>query len=668
MNKTVVSLVITAIMTAAAWAWTPSGTTPLAYHGQLSVNGNKIVNQHGEPAVLRGMSLFWDCWAGSYYTADHVRTLASEWKVGIVRSAHSGSGNEPDCGAGGDRNRTITVVDAAKVNGIYAIIDWHSHSAHNGRNDERSKALAFFAEMANRYKDEKHVMYEIYNEPCPNNGGFRNQCTGDEWGTGTPQDIRPYLQAAVDTIRKYDKNNVILVGTPMFSQYVEVATANPLTGTNLAYVLHFYAGADPTHRDVLRGRASTALGRGYPIFITEFGMTNSDGAGAYDFEETEKWFEFSDRNFIGWANWSYSNMGGTSGALNNMNPGGGGYWIKNKLSYYATQITGVTVSAPGGGGTAAITTETPNLNQGGRYFPGQVLTLTATPNAGSTFRSWTINGPYKFVLSNATLNSNPVRIQLTSASPVTVTAAFGEILLLRNGTFDTDATGWNTQNSGAGSGASRTVTNGECRVTAANFGTARNSVRLEQTGISLVQNRKYRLSFKARAVSGTRTITPVVYQRSTRYNDTASVTLTSSMQMFSSEFNMCGASVDDAVVSFYYGNESGDWIIDDILLEDIGQVGAGICNSNVTSTVSPARSQVWSLVRVGGGLTLRGPAEHGATLTLYDTRGKLVKSVNAKSGQPLVLNSKVAPAGNYILVVRNGSGKEIYRTRAALAN
>ncbi|MDP9414384.1 MAG: hypothetical protein M3Q08_09900 [Pseudomonadota bacterium] len=37
--------------------------TPVERHGQLQVQGNRIVDQRGEPVVLRGMSLFWRQWA-----------------------------------------------------------------------------------------------------------------------------------------------------------------------------------------------------------------------------------------------------------------------------------------------------------------------------------------------------------------------------------------------------------------------------------------------------------------------------------------------------------------------------------------------------------------------------------------------------------------------------
>src|SRR5690606_41644798 len=51
-------------------------------------------------------------------------------------------------------------------------------------------------------------------------------------------------------------DNLIIVGTPTWSQDVDVASNDPITGySNIAYTLHFYAG---THGQFLRDKASTA--------------------------------------------------------------------------------------------------------------------------------------------------------------------------------------------------------------------------------------------------------------------------------------------------------------------------------------------------------------------------------------------------------------------------
>ena len=134
-------------------------------HGLLRVMGNKIVNKNDIPISLAGNSFFWsnDNWGGErYYTPEAVEWLKNDWNTTIVRAAMGV--DEP----GGylsnrlsNKNRIKTIVEAAIDQGIYVIIDWHSHHAENFTDD----AILFFEEMASLYGDYENIIYEIYNEP-----------------------------------------------------------------------------------------------------------------------------------------------------------------------------------------------------------------------------------------------------------------------------------------------------------------------------------------------------------------------------------------------------------------------------------------------------------------------------------------------------------------------
>src|SRR5688500_16193613 len=64
-----------------------AGQTVVQRLGQLAVKGNRIVDQHGRPVVLRGMSLFWSQWGGQYYNAQCVKWLKEDWQCTVVRAA-----------------------------------------------------------------------------------------------------------------------------------------------------------------------------------------------------------------------------------------------------------------------------------------------------------------------------------------------------------------------------------------------------------------------------------------------------------------------------------------------------------------------------------------------------------------------------------------------------
>lgn len=95
--------------------------------------------------------------------------------------------------------------------GLYVIVDWHILSDGKSQTNQ-NRAISFFARTAKKYKNNTNVIYEICNEP---NGGT-------SWKT-----IRTYAGKVIRTIRKYDKNAVILVGTPNWSQDVDVAAEKP---------------------------------------------------------------------------------------------------------------------------------------------------------------------------------------------------------------------------------------------------------------------------------------------------------------------------------------------------------------------------------------------------------------------------------------------------------
>src|SRR5881397_1566225 len=102
---------------------------PVKENGKLKVRGTQLVNAKGMPVVLHGMSFGWHNWWPRFYTAGTVKWLHDDWKCSVVRAA---MGVEPDRGyikdSAGSVNKIKTVVDAAIKEGIYVIIDWHSHN------------------------------------------------------------------------------------------------------------------------------------------------------------------------------------------------------------------------------------------------------------------------------------------------------------------------------------------------------------------------------------------------------------------------------------------------------------------------------------------------------------------------------------------------------------
>ena len=263
-------------------------SNPVDIHGKLSVSGNKIVDQNNAPVSFAGNSLFWSntfFGAEKFYNPNVISYLKNNWNTTIVRAAMGVEDFGGYLTDSSNKDRVINVVNAAIAEGLYVIIDWHSHHAE----DHRQEAIDFFKEMATLYKDYPNVIYEIYNEPIHSS-----------WAN----DVKPYSEAVISEIRAIDADNLIIVGSPTWSQDVDVASNDPIStalSSNVAYTLHFYAG---THRARLRAKAQTALNNGIALMVTEWGTVNADGDGNVDHNSTDEWMTFLAQNDISHLNWS----------------------------------------------------------------------------------------------------------------------------------------------------------------------------------------------------------------------------------------------------------------------------------------------------------------------------------------------------------------------------
>ncbi|WP_338243523.1 glycoside hydrolase family 5 protein [Aurantiacibacter hainanensis] len=283
--------------------------SPVARHGALETEGNKIVGEHGEPVTLRGMSLFWSQWAPQYYTRETVDWLAEDWKVDIVRAAIAAQG-EDSALTEYDREmaKASRVIEAAAANGLYVVVDWHAHTA------SPDQAERFLTEIARRYGHLPNLIYEPFNEPLRD---------GVDWS----RDVRPYHERIIAAIRAIDPDNLIVVGSPSWSQDVDIAARDPLGGENIVYTLHYYAA---THGEDLRERAEEARQAGLPLMITEFGVVEATGNGPIDYASSEAWWEWAEANDISWMAWSIGDRDESSAALRPGTPVSG--WTSDDLT------------------------------------------------------------------------------------------------------------------------------------------------------------------------------------------------------------------------------------------------------------------------------------------------------------------------------------------------
>jgi endoglucanase len=265
---------------------------PVKKYGQLQVKGTQLCDKKGRPVVLRGMSYGWHNLWPRFYNENTVKWLHEDWNCSVVRAA---MGIELKRGYKDDSATAIqkikAVVDGAIKEGIYVIIDWHSH------NINLQEAKTFFAQMAKEYGRYPNVIYELFNEP-----------DYESWN-----EVKAYETEVINVIRKYDADNIILAGSPHWDQDIHLVADAPLQGfTNIMYTVHFYAA---THKQELRDRCNYALKKGIPIFISESAGMEASGDGPINEEEWMKWIDWAEENKISWIIWSVSDKNETCSVL-----------------------------------------------------------------------------------------------------------------------------------------------------------------------------------------------------------------------------------------------------------------------------------------------------------------------------------------------------------------
>lgn len=296
-------------------------------YGQIKVNGKRIVDKNDSVVVLNGMSLFWSQWGGSFYNEKCIKWLRDDWKCTVIRAAMAVEEGGYLTNPAAELAKVYKVIDACIKYGLYVIVDWHDHHAESHL--EQSKT--FFKTIAQKYGDQPNIIYEIYNEPLQNVSWLNT--------------VKPYADSVIKVIRQYDPDNLIVVGSPTWSQDVDVAANNPLSDKNVAYTLHFYSSS---HTQSLRNKATAALNKGVAVFVSEFGISEANGNGTINFTETNTWMNYAATNKLSTCNWSLFDKNETSSALKpGANPEGNwstanlsesGIYIRNRIITLNTPV------------------------------------------------------------------------------------------------------------------------------------------------------------------------------------------------------------------------------------------------------------------------------------------------------------------------------------------
>ncbi len=259
--------------------------TPFATHGALSVQGSGLVDAHGEPFQLRGLTSHGLLWIEDYMKGPAFAQEQSDWGANSLRlELYTGQ-------YGGQVNGATTSemldqvndgVNAATREGLYAIIDWHVLNNENPLSNV-DEAREFFSTVSERYGAQGNVLYEICNESS----------SSVPWSH-----VRAYAEDVISAIRANDPDAVVIVGTPA-GEGALGPIERPLGGAvseNVLYGIDSSQGVSAG--EGLDERLNAAIEGGLPVYVSEFG--NAESALATEDEGTG-WLAHADEANVSFA-------------------------------------------------------------------------------------------------------------------------------------------------------------------------------------------------------------------------------------------------------------------------------------------------------------------------------------------------------------------------------
>jgi hypothetical protein len=268
----------------------------------LDVQGTKIVNAKGYVVQLKGFATM----DPTLVTHSQVNRFKSDWNITILRvPLLVGPGR---CWVVGNITVNASYLAAAdsvlkwcRDNKIYVLFDgWHEGGQGNTTGDW-SSTVAAWRILADRYKNQDHILWEIFNEP--HNVG---------WTTWAPM-----AEQLIDTIRS--RNPVvkaIVVGTANWCQQADVQTRK-INRDKVIYSWHPYSGVyGSIGATIWEQRFGYIMTSGVaPVMNTEWGFTSASDSANYG----TQLIQYMKGKGMCWTGWCYSQSWGPA-MLTSENP------------------------------------------------------------------------------------------------------------------------------------------------------------------------------------------------------------------------------------------------------------------------------------------------------------------------------------------------------------
>jgi hypothetical protein len=193
-----------------------------------------------------------------------------------------------------------SAIARAHSQGLDVVIDMHFSDRGDPANQayrlermaDANHGIVFWKEVAERYKNDGRVLYELYNEP--------HDISWDTWLNGGPSGDgfqTAGYQQLYDAVRSTGARNLVIVNGLNWGYDMAQAGTHMVNGYNVIYGTHVYDWPEkqPARWDQDFGYLAARV----PVMIGEFGTENC-GTAYYDWV-----MDYADQKNISWISWAW---------------------------------------------------------------------------------------------------------------------------------------------------------------------------------------------------------------------------------------------------------------------------------------------------------------------------------------------------------------------------
>lgn len=302
-----------------------SATTGSVKRLELSVSGNRLVDRSGETVRLLGVNRSgtqYACAAGTGVFDGPVDAAAIDamrsWEITAVRVSLNeqcwlGINRLPVGYPSAEYRRAVAdYVDRLTALGLAVVVDlhWNAPGSHQARSQQpmadRDHAPAFWRSVADTFRDNGAVLFDLYNEPYPDHDGATEtawRCVRDGGRCPGVGFVAAGMQELVDAVRSTGARNPLLVAGPQYAgvlgRWMAYRPVDPLQ--QLVASVHVY-GPEPDASACWTAdcwnREIAPLAQQVPVVIGEMGNTDCRSSVV---EPLMRWADEKGVSYLAWS-------------------------------------------------------------------------------------------------------------------------------------------------------------------------------------------------------------------------------------------------------------------------------------------------------------------------------------------------------------------------------